>query len=111
MLLGQVEQGLEIVRIVRDRFNGVVRNPFNEYECGHWYARALASYGMLQCISGTRYDAVDRCMTIKPNFEGDFRIFISTESGYGTTGIRDGEPFIEVKSGSIPIDRIDYTPY
>jgi len=43
MLMGMVEEGLEIVRICRDRYDGRVRNPFNEYECGHWYARAMAS--------------------------------------------------------------------
>ena len=111
MLMGNVEQGLEIVRLVRDRYNGVIRNPFNEYECGHWYARALASYSMLQGISGARYDAVDRTLTIKPNIPGDFRAFISTETGYGTTGVRNGEPFIEVKSGTISVNEIIYQAF
>ena len=44
MLMGLVEEGLEIVRACRDRYDGRVRNPFNEYECGHWYARAMSSY-------------------------------------------------------------------
>ena len=26
------------VRTVRERYDGKVRNPFNEYECGGWYA-------------------------------------------------------------------------
>ncbi|MFC1551870.1 GH116 family glycosyl hydrolase, partial [Candidatus Latescibacterota bacterium] len=43
MLEGMVDEGLEIVRVCRDRYDGSVRNPFNEYECGHWYARAMAS--------------------------------------------------------------------
>lgn len=34
MFEGEVEKGLEIVRTCRDRYNGRVRNPFNEYECG-----------------------------------------------------------------------------
>lgn len=41
MLQGEVEKGLEIVRACRQRYDGSVRNPFNEYECGHWYGRAL----------------------------------------------------------------------
>ncbi len=111
MLTRSVEEGLEIVRILRDRYDGVVRNPFNEYECGHWYARALASYGMLQGISGARYDAVDRILFLKPNIPGDFRVFICTETGYGTTGVRNGEPFLEVKFGSIPIQKINFQAY
>ena len=39
---------MDIVRECRERYDGRVRNPFNEIECGHWYARAMASYGMLQ---------------------------------------------------------------
>ncbi len=37
-----------------------IRNPFDEYECGHWYGRALSSYGLLQGLTGVRYDAVDK---------------------------------------------------
>lgn len=56
---GEVEKGLDIVRTVRKRYDGKVRNPFNEYECGSWYARALSSYSLLQALTGLRYDAVD----------------------------------------------------
>ena len=52
MLMGMVEEGLEIVRACRDRYDGRVRNPFNEYECGHWYARAMSCYGLLQGLTG-----------------------------------------------------------
>ncbi|MCL2159807.1 MAG: hypothetical protein FWH48_10400, partial [Oscillospiraceae bacterium] len=47
-----VEEGLEIVRICRSRYDGSVRNPYNEYECGHFYARAMSSYGLLLAMSG-----------------------------------------------------------
>ena len=60
MLLGRVEEVLEIVRTCRYRYDGRTRNPFDEYECGHWYARAMSSYGLLQGLTGVRYDAVDR---------------------------------------------------
>ena len=35
MLMGEVDKALEIVRACRDRYDGRVRNPFDEYECGH----------------------------------------------------------------------------
>ena len=44
---GFMEEGLNIVRACRARYDGTKRNPFDEYECGHWYARALASYGLI----------------------------------------------------------------
>ena len=75
MMKGEVEKGLDIVRECRERYDGRVRNPFNEIECGHWYARAMASYGMLQGLTGVRYDAVDKTMYINSKI-GDFKSFI-----------------------------------
>ena len=108
MLMGHVDEGLEIVRVCRNRYDGRVRNPFNEYECGHWYARAMSSYGMLQALSGARYDAVEKILSLHPQVNGDFRSFLSTATGYGTVGVRDGQPFLEVSHGMIDVERIDY---
>jgi hypothetical protein len=33
-------------RACRGRYDGRPRAPFDEYECGHWYARAMASYAL-----------------------------------------------------------------
>ena len=111
MLLGLVDEGLEIVRACRDRYDGRVRNPFNEYECGHWYARAMSSYAMLQGLSGARYDAVEKVLYLEPNVPGDFRSFLSTASGYGTVGVRGGKPFLEVKAGTIEVRQIKHRAF
>ena len=103
MLMGLVDEGLEIVRVCRDRYDGRIRNPFNEYECGHWYARAMASYGLLQGLCGARYDAVDKTLDLEPSIKGDFRCFLATATGYGTVGVKRGKPFVEVKAGAIDI--------
>jgi hypothetical protein len=108
MLMGMVEEGLTIVRTCRDRYDGRVRNPFNEYECGHWYARAMASYALLQGLTGVRYDAVEKVLYISPSLRGDFRSFLCTATGYGTVGLRDGEPSIEVIQGTIDVGHIIY---
>ena len=73
IIYGVVEAGLDIVRTLRRRCDGRIRNPYNEYECGHWYARAMASYGLLQALSGIRYDAVDKTLYVKPVISGDQR--------------------------------------
>ena len=109
MLLGHVEEGLEIVRACRDRYDGRIRNPFNEYECGHWYARAMASYGLIQGLTGVRYDAVTKTLHVAPTIDGDFRSFLSTETGFGIVGVKNGEPFVEIRSGTIPYTQIDFT--
>jgi uncharacterized protein (DUF608 family) len=108
ILSGMVEPGLEVVRTCRARYDGRVRNPFDEYECGHWYARALSSYALLQALSGARYDAVDRTLHLQPAIRGDFRAFLAAATGYGTVGVRNGKPFLDVRSGTIPVDAIRY---
>lgn len=40
------EESLSIVRGIRQRYDGRRRNPWNEFECGSHYARAMASYGL-----------------------------------------------------------------
>ena len=106
MMQGEVEKGLDIVREARRRYDGTFRNPFNEYECGHWYARALSSYALLQGLTGLRYDAVDRTLHIDSRIGNNFQCFISTETGYGLAGLKNGEPFLEVVSGNIDADQI-----
>jgi uncharacterized protein (DUF608 family) len=105
MLTGHVPQGLEILRLSRDRYDGRVRNPFNEYECGHWYARALSSYGYLQALTGVRYDAVDKSLHIDSRV-GDFTSFLSTETGFGNVSLKGKQPFIKVMYGDILIEKV-----
>ena len=107
---GLVQEGLEVVRACRSRYDGRVRNPFDEYEYGHWYARAMASYALLEALSGARFDAVEKTLYLQPRVKGDFRGFLATASGYGTVGVTDGRPFVNVIAGTIPYVRIDYRP-
>ncbi len=105
MLMGKVSEALEIVRTCRDRYDGRTRNPFNEYECGHWYARALSSYGFLQSLTGVRYDAVDKTLHINSKV-GDFTSFISTDKGFGTVSLTNGKPALKTVYGSIAVDKV-----
>jgi Glycosyl-hydrolase family 116, catalytic region len=105
MLMGHVKEGLEIVRTSRNRYDGRVRNPFNEYECGHWYARALSSYGYLQALTGVRYDAVDKILYIDSKL-GDFTSFLSTETGFGTVSLAGKKATVKSAYGTIDISKI-----
>jgi uncharacterized protein (DUF608 family) len=104
MFQGEVEKGLDIVRTCRRRYDGTVRNPFNEYECGHWYARAMSSYGLLQGLTGVRYDAVEKTLYINSRVN-DFTSFISTDKGFGTVRLEKGVPSLQVAYGAIPAER------
>ncbi|MDB5157666.1 MAG: hypothetical protein JWR50_2373 [Mucilaginibacter sp.] len=105
MLMGEVQKGLDIVRACRDRYDGEVRNPFNEYECGHWYARAMSSYGMLEGLTGVGYDAVNKDLHIDSKI-GDFTSFLSTASGFGTVTLKSGVPSLNVAYGNIPVNKV-----
>ncbi|HEY2835057.1 MAG TPA: GH116 family glycosyl hydrolase, partial [Rhizomicrobium sp.] len=105
--MGLVAEGLEVVRTCRARYDGRVRNPFDEYEYGHWYARAMSSYALLEAMSGARFDAVEKILYLKPAIKVDFRSFLSTATGFGTVGVKGGKPFVEVVAGQIPYRRID----
>ncbi len=63
---GFVEEGLTIVKAVRSRYDGRTRNPWNEYECGNWYARAMSSYSLIGALSGFRYSAVEKTLWFGP---------------------------------------------
>ena len=109
MRLGMVSEGLDIVRAARERYDGRIRNPFNEYECGHWYARAMSSYALLFGLSGARYDAVEKVLYLNPVLKGDFRCFFSAADGYGIVGVKHGKPFFEPANGSLEIREIKHT--
>jgi uncharacterized protein (DUF608 family) len=105
MLTGNVQAGLDVVRACRDRYDGRIRNPFNEYECGHWYARAMSSYGLLQALTGVRYDAVEKTLFADSRI-GDFSSFISTATGFGNVEVKNGKLSLKVVYGNIPVEKI-----
>ncbi|MGD9127399.1 MAG: GH116 family glycosyl hydrolase [Planctomycetia bacterium] len=105
MLMGCVDEGLDIVRACRKRYDGARRNPFDEYECGHFYGRALSSYSMLQGLTGVRYDARTKTLYVDSKV-GDFRSFLSTATGFGVVELKDGKVTVDVRRGSIPVENI-----
>jgi hypothetical protein len=44
---------------------------------------------------------VEKVLYLRPSIHGDFRAFLSTATGYGTVGVKDGKPFVEVKAGAM----------
>ena len=47
---GDFKGAERVVRNIRDRYDGLKRNPFNEAECGHHYARAMAAWSVLRAF-------------------------------------------------------------
>ncbi len=109
MMAGEVEKGLDIVQAARKRYDGRIRNPFNEYECGHWYARAMSSYGMMQGLTGLTYDAVDQKMNLDPRIGDDFTSFVCTRSGWGNLSSGDRMIALKVAHGYLDLREIQFT--
>lgn len=109
---GMVNEGLTLVEAVRSRYDGRVRNPWNEYECGNYYARAMASYALLIALSGFHYSAVTHTLSISPRLPLlPFTCFFSTASGWGTFTISTGQLAIRLEAGELDIQTLQITQH
>ncbi len=81
---GQTAAGLKAITAIRARYDGQRRNPFDEAECGHHYARAMASWAGILALSGFHYSGVSKTLTFaaKPG-----RHFWSNGYAWGTVDI------------------------
>ena len=85
ILEGMLDEGLSIVKGARERHDGERRNPWNEFECGSHYARAMSSWGLLLALSGFRYSGVDKAIGFAPKLSAqEFRTFWSCGTGWGS---------------------------
>ncbi len=82
---GMVKEGVECVENIRSRYDGEKRNPWDEPECGHHYARAMSSWSTIGALSGFRFDGVNAAVVAAPRISRDnFRCFWATGTGWGT---------------------------
>jgi hypothetical protein len=103
-------EGLTVVKALRSRYDGRVRNPWNEYEFGNYYTRAMASYALLSALSGFRYSAVRRTLWFGPQLTvRPFTSFFSTASGFGTVTLDQTTLRIQMTEGELPVERIVLT--
>jgi uncharacterized protein (DUF608 family) len=104
---GFVAEGLTIVKALRGRYDGRVRNPWNEYECGNYYARAMSSYALLAALSGFRYSAVQKTLWFGPKLRvRPFKTFFSCASGFGTITLDLRSLRIDVVEGQVAVERL-----
>jgi non-lysosomal glucosylceramidase len=107
---GQSELAEDVVAAARDRFSGRRRNPFDEAECGHHYARALSSWGLVPALTGFRYDARTGTMTFAPAADRT-TWFWSSGAAWGTveqtpTSGGQSEVSLQVMDGRVHVDRV-----
>ena len=70
---GMEQEGLQCIQNIRDRYDGRKRNPFDEAECGHHYARAMASWA---AILAGKWIPLFRCGTIYKVHLSGWKLFL-----------------------------------
>jgi len=83
---GDIENGLRCIQAIRDRYDGRKRNPFDEAECGHHYARAMVAWAAVLALSGFQYSAVDQTIGFAAPKEA-CRHFWSTGYAWGSCAL------------------------
>lgn len=106
---GMQEEGLRLVRAVRDRYDGKKRNPWNEVECGSNYARSMASYSLLPLYSGFRFDLPHGMIGFSPLYPTNrpFRCLWSADSAWGSVDIMPEQATIRIEEGHLSLQRLE----
>jgi len=111
IMRGMVQKGLQVVKAVRDRYDGVRRNPYNEMECGSNYARSMASYALLNALSGFSFDIPNREIGFAPAVKTrPFQCFWSLDSGWGMVRFEENTVVLEVLYGKLELARFCLPP-
>ena len=84
LFMGMTSEGVELIENIRRRYDGERRNPWDEAECGHHYARAMASWGAVVALCGFHYHGGEKSAVIQPRTRQEkFFGFWSTGTGWG----------------------------
>lgn len=103
ILHGMEEEGLQCIRSIRSRYDGIRRNPWNEMECGSNYARSMASYALLLVYSGFIFDMGRKMIGFHPLHSGNSTFYWSLDSGFGHVIFEGTKMAIWVDYGNLPI--------
>ena len=109
---GQLGDGLKCIQNIRDRYDGRKRSPFDEAECGHHYARAMASWAAVLALSGFHYSGVTKSIQFKA-FKGNY--FWSNGDAWGKVTISDSSDRkkldFKVLFGTIAVEKFSLKNY
>ncbi len=102
---GLLDEAAQIVKAVRDHYDGRKRNPWNEIECGSNYARSMASFAFIPSFSGFKCDMSKGELTFDPVALGEnyFRSFWSIGSAWGVVEFAGDKISLQVLYGTLRI--------
>ncbi len=106
---GMAKEGVECIGNVRARYDGEKRNPWDEAECGHHYARAMSAWSGVVALSGFHYDGHTAAVEALPRMNvPNFRCFWSTGTGWGSFSATGSGLRIQVLKGQLTCRSIDF---
>ena len=112
---GKIDEGVRCYENVRRRYDGERRNPWDEFECGHHYARAMSAWSGIVALSGFRYRGDEDRIVVAPLVPGpEFRSFWSTATGWGvfSQSVQNGRTRVtlSVIEGKLPCHSVVVEP-
>ena len=101
---GMIEEGISVVRSVRERYRGYNRNPWNEIECGSNYARSMASFALIPIFAGFVFDMPAKKLGFAPIENRDtFRTFWAVDGAYGEFSLDKSGASLTIAEGKLPL--------
>lgn len=100
---GKTQDGMKVVKAVRDRFDGEKRNPWNEFECGNNYARSMSSYALIPILSGFEFDMPNNHIGFNPYVTNNFKCIWSLADAWGNFVIVNKTIKVDVYEGKITL--------
>ncbi len=102
---GFTDKGEQIVKGVRDRYDGEKRNPWNEIECGNNYARSMASYALIPIYSGFKFDMTEKYIGFDPKTEKG-RYLFSVGDSWGAVDFDNSGYKLEILGNALVLNSI-----
>ncbi|NYF88740.1 GH116 family glycosyl-hydrolase [Tunturiibacter empetritectus] len=109
---GLIDEAIQHVTDVRARHDGESRNPMDELEWGHHYARSMASWALIPALSGFRHDAVLQQLTVQPKMSTKqlFRSPWTSNTGWGELRFEANTLTLTVIAGELNFDSLVLPP-
>ena len=103
---GLRDEAVQVVSDIRARYDGAKRSPFDEAECGHHYARAMASFGLIMAWTGQQYNALTGALSFGAMSAGT-QLFWSTGYAWGTLSYRRDTYTLTIYAGELQLSTLN----
>lgn len=112
---GMAREGVEFFENSRRRYDGERRNPWDEAECGHHYARAMSAWSGVLAMSGFHYHGGEKSASITPRANAArFSCFWSAAPAWGMFShvVENGRRRVtlSVAEGNLPLRAVILGP-